>query len=126
LRELPAAVDQLAAPAVGEREDQAEPRVPLQAVDRLLELLSHLTGEVGGPADRLQSDVVVRERLRLLDQDLPEEAHQRAHLGVRAAPVLARKREEGEAFDAELSASLHDLADGAASGLVPGDPRQAS
>src|SRR5687767_15700385 len=58
---------------------------------------------------RSEADVVAQERLQLLAQVALEQAHERAHFGLGALPVLDREGVQGERSE-EHTSELQSLA----------------
>src|SRR5262245_34015057 len=112
LRDAARGVGELRPSAVAEREAQRHAAVPGRELLCLTQRGERLLGKFVHAADRGEADRVLVDLAALVDRELPQQAHEVAHLLARPLPVLDRERVERQLLDAEPRALARRLADG--------------
>src|SRR5260370_5968772 len=88
------------------------------ALHRPFDAVAHSRRELLSPAADQDSDAAAVHLVDLALHRLVKQAHERAHLGARAGPVLGRERVNRQRVDAEVLACLEDALDGTDSRAV--------
>ena len=81
-------IDQLGARTVVESDGEAHARVGLGLTHGALDIAAHFDGQLIGPTDYQQADVVLVDDGQLLAEVFAEQPHQEIDLGFGPTPVL--------------------------------------
>src|SRR3954468_925831 len=112
--------------AIAERDDQIEFGI---AAGQLLGLLDHghdIAGQLGAVADHPQAHAVLVQLRDFAAQVEAQQLHEVENLTFRPPPILRRKTEHGEIWDAQFTGSLYGAANSLDTLPLAGGARQAA